>query len=77
MRFVLLVGGGSAIDSVGGLWFMVSENFGGSCVSEKGEQTIECVGCGSKWLVISSNGVRVLARLAECPLCGQKDRTET
>jgi hypothetical protein len=40
-----------------------------------GEQTIECQGCGSKWLVISSNGVRIIARLVECPLCERKEVT--
>ncbi len=39
---------------------------------DSGEQALECLGCGSKWIVISSNGVSIIARLAECPLCERK-----
>ncbi len=39
----------------------------------KPEQEIVCEGCGSKWLVISTNCVQIIARLTECPLCERKE----
>jgi len=32
------------------------------------EQTINCEGCGSKWVLIGV-GNQIVARLVECPLC--------
>jgi hypothetical protein len=42
-----------------------------------GEQTIVCQGCGSNWLINSSNKVQIVARLVECPLCEPKWEGET
>jgi hypothetical protein len=36
-------------------------------------QVIYCLGCGSKWLIIASNKVGVVARSVECPLCENKE----
>ena len=33
------------------------------------EQLIECLGCGSLWLIDFTDNAKIIAKLMQCPLC--------